>query len=22
MPVVAIEVERQQPAHLRTYFNE
>ncbi|HCZ8411072.1 TPA: DNA polymerase III subunit theta [Proteus mirabilis] len=22
MPVVASEVERQQPAHLRTYFNE
>lgn len=22
MPVVASEVERQQPAHLRAYFNE
>lgn len=22
MPVVASEIERQQPAHLRTYFNE
>ncbi|HIH5819512.1 TPA: DNA polymerase III subunit theta [Proteus mirabilis] len=22
MPVVASEAERQQPAHLRTYFNE
>ncbi|HEJ9628821.1 MULTISPECIES: DNA polymerase III subunit theta [Proteus] len=22
MPVVAVEVERQQPAHLREYFNE
>lgn len=22
MPVVASEVERQQPEHLRTYFNE
>ncbi|HEI8295613.1 TPA: DNA polymerase III subunit theta [Proteus mirabilis] len=22
MPVVAIEVERQQPAHLRAYFNK
>lgn len=22
MPVVASEVERQQPAHLREYFNE
>ncbi|KLU19522.1 hypothetical protein ABE79_04150 [Proteus mirabilis] len=22
MPVVASEIERQQPAHLRAYFNE
>ncbi|MCT6517093.1 DNA polymerase III subunit theta [Proteus vulgaris] len=22
MPVVASEIERQQPAHLREYFNE
>ena len=22
MPIAASEVERQQPAHLRTYFNE
>lgn len=22
MPVVAVEIERQQPAHLRSYFNE
>ncbi|HEK2044621.1 MULTISPECIES: DNA polymerase III subunit theta [Proteus] len=22
MPVVSVEVERQQPAHLREYFNE
>ncbi|WP_347876377.1 DNA polymerase III subunit theta [Proteus genomosp. 4] len=22
MPVVAVDVERQQPAHLREYFNE
>ncbi|NBN70573.1 DNA polymerase III subunit theta [Proteus sp. G2618] len=22
MPVVAVEIERQQPAHLRAYFNE